>query len=134
MSKLSDIEGLGENYAEKLKAAGVTTIENLLEICCGKQGRKEVSQKTGINEKMILIWLNKADLTRISGVSTQYADLLKFAGVDTIVELAQRNPENLYAKLVEANEGGALVKKLPTQSQISDWITQAKELPRIVTY
>ena len=134
MSKLSDIEGLGEKNAEKLKKAGVTTLENLLDTCCSKKGRKDAADKTGINEKMILIWVNKADLSRIKGVSTQYADLLKYAGVDTIVELAQRNPENLYAKLVEANEGSVLVKKLPTQSQVSEWIDQAKDLPRVVTH
>jgi len=134
MSKLSDIEGIGEKYANKLKEAGVTTIENLLEKCCSKKGRSELAGKTGIKEKMILIWVNKADLARINGVSTQYADLLKYTGVDTIAELAQRNPENLFAKIVEANEGGVLVKKLPTQSQVSEWIVQAKELPRLITY
>jgi len=134
MSKLSDIEGLGEKFADQLKKAGVTSISSLLETGCTKKGRKALAEETGINEKMVLIWVNKADLSRIKGVSTQYGDLLKYAGVDTVAELAQRNPANLCAKMEEANEGGVLVKKLPSQSQVSDWVAQAKELPRVVTY
>ncbi len=134
MAKLSDIEGLGGKNAEKLKAAGVTTLEKLLDTCCTKKGRKDVAGKTGINEKTILIWVNKADLSRIKGIATQYGDLLKYAGVDTVAELAQRNPDNLHAKMVEENEDGILVKKLPSAKQVGDWVAQAKALPRKVTY
>lgn len=134
MAKLSDVEGIGEAYAAKLKEAGITSIENLLKTCCDKKGRKEVAAKSGIGEKQILNWVNRADLSRIKGVSTQYADLLKFAGVDTVPELAQRNPENLQLKMSELNEEKKLVRKVPTVSQTQDWVAQAKELPRVVTH
>jgi len=104
MAKLSDIEGIGEAYAEKLKSAGVGSLESLLKTCCDKKGRHDVAEKSGISEKVILGWVNRADLSRVKGISTQYADLLKFSGVDTIPELAQRNAENLQAKMEEVNE------------------------------
>ena len=104
MAKLSEIEGIGAAYSEKLEGAGITSLENLLKKCCEKKGRKELAEKSGISEKLILNWVNRADLTRIKGVSTQYADLLECAGVDTVPELAQRNPDNLQAKMVEVNE------------------------------
>ena len=134
MAKLSEIEGIGESYAAKLEAAGVSSLENLLELCSGKKGRKEIAEKTGISEKLILNWVNRADLTRIKGVSTQYADLLECAGVDTVPELAQRNPENLQAKMAEINQEKNLVRKVPAVSQVQDWVAQAKELPRVVTH
>ncbi len=134
MSKLSDIEGIGEKYAEKLKEAGVTTLENLLKLCCDKKGRHEVAEKSGIGEKVILGWVNRADLSRVKGISTQYADLLKFSGVDTIPELAQRNAENLQVKMEEVNEEKNLVRKVPVLSQVESWVEQAKELPRVVTH
>jgi len=34
-------------------------------------------------------------------VGSEYADPLERAGVDTVLELAQRNPGNLYQKLVD---------------------------------
>ena len=134
MAKLSEIEGIGAAYSEKLEGAGITSLENLLKKCCEKKGRKELAEKSGISEKLILNWVNRADLTRIKGVSTQYADLLECAGVDTVPELAQRNPDNLQAKMVEVNEEKKLVRKVPTVSQTQDWVAQAKELPRVITH
>ena len=134
MAKLSEIEGIGEAYAAKLEEAGITSLENLLQSCCEKKGRKEIAEKSGLTEKQILNWVNRADLTRIKGVSTQYADLLKFAGVDTVPELAQRKAENLQLKMAELNEEKSLVRKVPTTSQVEDWVAQAKELPRVITH
>jgi len=134
MAKLSEIEGIGEAYAAKLEGAGISSLENLLKQGCEKKGRKVIAEKSGVSEKMILNWVNRADLSRIKGVSTQYADLLKFAGVDTVPELAQRNAENLQVKMSELNDEKSLVRKVPTTSQVSDWVTQAKELPRIITH
>ncbi len=134
MAKLSDIEGIGDVYSQKLKDAGVTTIENLLEICASKKARKDMAEKTGVSEKLILEWVNRADLARIKGVSTQYADLLEFAGVDSVPELAHRNAANLQAKMEEINNEKSLVRKTPALSQVEDWIAQAKELPKVVTH
>jgi predicted flap endonuclease-1-like 5' DNA nuclease len=134
MAKLSDIEGIGETYAAKLADAGLTSQDSLLEACCAKKGRAEIAASTGISEKLILNWTNRADLSRIKGVSTQYADLLECAGVDTVPELAQRNAANLAAKMAEVNEEKNLVRKVPTESQTEDWVAQAKDLPRVVTH
>ena len=134
MSKLSDIEGIGDAYSAKLAESGITSLENLLKTCCEKKGRKELAEKSGISEKLILNWVNRADLARISGVSTQYADLLECAGVDTVPELAQRNAENLQAKMAEVNDDKNLVRKVPSATQVQDWVGQAKKLPRVVTH
>jgi predicted flap endonuclease-1-like 5' DNA nuclease len=134
MARLSEIEGIGKAYSAKLEEAGIGTLEDLLKVCCEKKGRKEISEKSGISEKLVLNWVNRADLSRIKGVSTQYADLLECAGVDTVPELAQRNPENLQAKMAEINGEKNLVRKVPTASLVQDWVAQAKELPRLVTH
>jgi len=134
MAKLSSIEGIGEVYALRLKEAGVGSVEKLLEMGASPAGRKELAQKTGLSETLILNWVNRADLTRIKGVSTQYADLLEAAGVDSVPELAQRNPENLRRKLVEVNKEKKLVRQLPTLAQVESWVKQAKTLPRVVRH
>ncbi len=132
MAKLSEIEGIGEKYAEKMAEAGIKTVEALLKTGGEKKGRAEIAEKTGISEKMILNWVNRADLTRIKGVSTQYADLLECAGVDSVPELAQRNADNLTAKMEEVNAEKNLVRKTPSATQVADWVAQAKELPKAV--
>lgn len=96
--------------------------------------QNNLAKKTGITEKLILKWANHADLIRIKGIGGEYSELLEAAGVDTVPELAKRKPENLYAKMVEVNEAKKLVRKLPTQMQVEDWIKQAANLPRVLKY
>ena len=132
--KLLEVEGIGEAYAVKLKAAGVGSTEALLKAGATPKGRKELADKSGIGDKLILEWVNHVDLFRIRGVASEYADLLEAAGVDTVVELAQRAPASLYSKMVEANKSKKLVRKLPTEKQVADWVAQAKKLPRAVSY
>jgi len=134
MAKIINVEGIGEVYAGKLAEAGLATTQALLEAGATPKGRQGIAEETGISGKLILEWVNHVDLFRIKGVGEEYSDLLEEAGVDTVPELAQRNPENLYAKLREVNAEKKLVRRLPAQSQVSDWVEQAKELPRVITY
>jgi len=134
MTKISGIEGIGNIYAHKLTDIGISTVEALLEQGASKKGRKEIADKSGIFEKEILKWVNRADLARIKGIGEEYADLLEMSGVDTVLELAQRNAENLHEKMAEVNEQKKLVRQLPAQSKVEDWVKQAKGLDRVVTY
>lgn len=134
MASLIRIEGIGNKYATKLKMIGISTTAALLEKGRTPQGRKDIAEKSGITKTLILEWVNLADLFRIKGVGEEYSDLLEEAGVDTVVELAQRNPANLYASIVNVNKKKKLVRKLPTEDQIGDWVKQAKKLPRVVEY
>jgi len=134
MARVINVEGIGKTYAEKLKAVGIMTTEELLEQCNTKKERADMAEKTGISEKLILEWVNLADLFRVKGVGEQYSDLLEEAGVDTVAELAQRNPANLYAKMVEVNNMKNLVNRVPPLSFVEDWVKQAKALPRVVEY
>jgi len=134
MAKLENIEGIGEVYAQKLREAGVGSVDALLKQGATPRGRKGIVEKSGISEKLVLEWVNHADLFRVTGVGEEYADLLEEAGVDTVPELAQRNPENLHQKMLEVNREKKLVRRLPALSQVGDWVEQAKSLPRVVTY
>ncbi|HMD90855.1 MAG TPA: DUF4332 domain-containing protein [Anaerolineaceae bacterium] len=134
MTALVDIEGVGEKYAEKLKAVGVKSTEDLLEKGKTPAGRKELAESSGVSEKLILGWLNRVDLARVKGIGSEYADLLEAAGVDTVPELSKRVPENLLKKMQEINTEKKLVRKMPVLTQVSDWVEQAKNLPRVITY
>lgn len=132
--KLSDIEGIGPAFEEKLKKAGMTTVENLLEKGATAKGRKEIAETTGIDASMILGWVNRADLYRIKGIGSEYSDLLEAAGVDSVPEMATRNPEHLTMKLEEINTEKDLVRRTPTLLTVEDWVAQAKKLPKVVTH
>jgi len=134
MSDVIEVEGIGEVYANKLKEVGIATSEALLEQGATRAGREKIAKDTEISHALILRWVNHVDLFRIKGVHSQYAELLEAAGVDSVPELAQRNPTNLHPGMVEVNEKKNLVRKLPTPEQVADWVVQAKALPRIVTH
>lgn len=134
MADLTTIEGIGEIYSGQLSAAGISTTEDLLEKAATPDRRQAIEEDTGISGKLKLRWAKMADLFRIKGVSEEYADLLEAAGVDTVPELAQRNPENLYQALVQTNEEKELVRGAPGEGQMADWVSEAKELPRVLTY
>jgi predicted flap endonuclease-1-like 5' DNA nuclease len=134
MTNIIDIEGIGKGYAAKLAAAGITTTQALLERGATPKGRQDLAEQTEISGKLILEWVNLADLLRIKGIGEEFSDLLEEAGVDTVPELAQRNPENLHQKMVEVNEAKNLVRRVPGLAQVTDWVAQAKELPRVITY
>jgi predicted flap endonuclease-1-like 5' DNA nuclease len=93
-----------------------------------------VAEESGIDESKILNWVNKADLFRIKGVGPQFSELLEAAGVDTVKELKNRNPENLYTKLVEVQAEKKITRAVPALKQVVKFVDQAKNLPPIVTY
>ena len=132
--KIAAIEGIGPVLGEKLKLAGIKTVEQLLEKGCDKKGRKTLATATGLSEKKVLVFVNNADLFRIKGVSSQYAELLKAAGVDTVKELRNRKPENLYQKMIEVNQSKKLVRQPPYLKQVQKFVAFAKELDPKVTY
>lgn len=134
MTSLIKIEGIGPKYAKTLAKAGIKTTQGLLKAGATPKGRQELEETTGISGKLILEWVNLADLFRIKGVGEEYSDLLEEAGVDTVKELAQRKPENLHQKILEVNAAKKLVRQVPSESQVKDWVAQAKGLPRAVKY
>ena len=134
MAKLVDIEGIGAASAAKLKDAGVDTVEELLLKGAKPKGREDLATATGISGKLILEWVNLADLMRINGVGEEYADLLEEAGVDTVKELATRNAGNLAEKMAEINEQKKLVRQLPSSVTVTKWVDEAKSLPPVVEY
>lgn len=134
MAKLEEVEGIGPAYAEKLRAAGIPNMGALLKKGSTSKGRKEIAEKSGITDKLILEWVNHVDLFRIKGVGSEYSDLLEEAGVDTVPELAQRRPDNLHAKMVEVNAAKELVRQLPSLKMVQSWVEQAKALPRVIEY
>lgn len=134
MYQLSAIEGIGPVYQEKLKQAGIGSADALLKQGATAKGREELEKATGISGKLILEWVNHADLFRVKGIGPEFADLLEEAGVDTVAELAQRKAENLHKAMLDTNGAKNLVNRMPSLENVRDWIEQAKKLPRLVQY
>ena len=128
------IEGIGPKYGAKLRAVKCSTPAQLLKDGATRKGRKQIADKTGVSDKIILRCVNMADLFRIKGVATQYAELLEAAGVDTVKELRNRNAANLAAAMKSTNDAKRLCRQVPSQNMIENWIAQAKKLKPMISY
>jgi predicted flap endonuclease-1-like 5' DNA nuclease len=133
--KIEDVEGIGAAFAEKLTAAGVTTTEGLLDRGATDSGRSRLAADTGISERLLLEWVNHADLMRLDGVGSEYADLLEAAGVDSCAELARRNAANLAQTFQELDAARPnTVRRVPSEETIRGWIEQADKLAKVVSH
>lgn len=133
--KIEDVEGIGPVDGGKLAKAGVTTTDDLLEQGAKPSGRESLQAATGISGKLILEWVNHVDLMRITGVGSEYADLLEAAGVDSPAELANRNAANLaitFQEVVAARP--SIVRRIPSEAEVTGWIAQSKGLPKVVEH
>jgi len=132
--KTVEIEGIGPAYAKKLAAVGIETTDQLLDQCGSAKGRSDVADKAGISAKLLLKWVNMADLMRISGIGGENAELLEAAGVDTVKELKMRKADNLAAKMAEINEQKKLTRRVASAKQVEKWVEQAKSLEPKITH
>ena len=133
--KIEDVEGIGPIFAQKLQAAGVNTTDELLDRGGSKAGRARLASASGLTETQLLEWVNHADLMRISGVGSEYADLLEAAGVDSCAELAQRNAANLAVTFQELDAARPnWIRQIPSEATVEAWIAEAKTHELAVTH
>jgi predicted RecB family nuclease len=134
MGSIDTIEGIGVRNATRLRKNRIRTTEALLRRGATRSGRREIAGATGLTTTQILGWVNRADLMRVKGIGEEYSDLLEAAGVDTVKELRNRNPENLLARMIEINKKKRLVRRLPTAPMVERWVAHAQELPPVVKH
>ncbi len=134
MAKLTDIEGIGPVLGAKFAEVGVRSVEALLKRGKDPSGRAQLSQQLSMDSGRLLRFVNAADLMRLRGVGGEYAELLEAAGVDTVWELRGRNASNLAATLRKVNEEKSLVRVVPGEGKVADWVAQAKTMERGVHY
>jgi len=133
---IETVEGIAKKMGDKLRKAGITRTDHLLDRGATRKGRKQVAEATGIDEKVILKWTNMCDLMRVRGIGEEYSELLEVAGVDTVKELRKRKPENLHKALCTANDSrkNGLVRQLPGLKQVEKWVEHAKGLDPMIKY
>jgi len=130
----AEFETLGTDVAEKLQKAGIKNCSELLERGKNPSGREAFVADLDLQSKEVLTLVNYADLCRITGISLKRASLLEAAGVDTVPELAQRNPANLFEKIQGVNKKKKILEQMPSKQDVAAWVAEAKKLPRVMTY
>lgn len=125
--------GLDVADSDNLSKAGVDKASSLLKSASTPTGRANLAKETGVDEAVIYTSVKKVDLMRVKGVGQKYAALLVAAGIDSVPELGTRNPANLLSAMSATNAKSALVENLPTVEEVTNWVTQAKSLKKIIS-
>jgi predicted flap endonuclease-1-like 5' DNA nuclease len=134
-TNIADVEGIGPAFADKLRAIGIKTTDDLLMAGATHEGRVRIAEQAGLSGDLVRTWVDKADLMRVPGIGPQYSDLLVAAGVDSPAELVQRNPANLAITLQEvvaARPG--IVRRIPSEADVAEWIAAAAQVEKVVEH
>jgi predicted flap endonuclease-1-like 5' DNA nuclease len=134
MANILKIEGIGSKYARRLTNFGIQSTARLLQVAAHKRGREDLADQCDIPEKLILEWVNLADLMRVKGIGEEYSDLLEEAGVNSVKELRNRRPDHLCQSLRQANAKRKLVRRVPSQNDVESWVQQAKSINPVITH
>ena len=144
LENIITVEGI-----DNLNEIGINTTFKLLKESKTRTKRKNLQKK--LKKKYdILTWANLADLLRIQrinvneiinltqidslGIDEDEALALEKAGIDTVKELARRNPVNLHKKLNEVWDKLEEEREPPNLDEVEDWIAQAKLLEPMLFY
>lgn len=132
-ANIHELKGVSLELILALGSMGIHNVAQLLAATGHPEDRAELASALQIDDDVLLELVNRADMTRISGLSVMTIELLVQAGVDRVVELRRRIPENLHGKLLSI----AIHQHLPNLPRLEDvrhWVREAKQLERAVYY
>ena len=130
---LREFRGLNLIDLDKLAAARIKHVDQLLAVGCTASGRAVLAKQTGVAETVILESVKLADLARIPGVKGIRARLYHDAGVDSIEKLAAWEPKALLEMVVDFVDRTGFEGIAPLPAEVSFSIAKAKQLPRFRT-
>jgi len=131
--QIQEMVGIEDEHLQKLNSIGINTTNELLLSGARRSDRKRLAALVGVSSKLVLEWVNRADLMRINGVNGYHANMLENLGIDTVVEMARRNPDSLFRKIA-ASEIDQWVRSKPSYTEVVNWIMLAKHMDRMVCY
>lgn len=131
---LKDFRGVDPGDAEKLSAAGIRDVKQMLQAGRTPSDRQELAQSTGVPVDTILELVKLSDLARLPGVKGIRARLYHDAGVDTLEKMAQWDPAELRAMLIDFVEQTGFDGIAPLPKEAASSVKTAQGLPKVVEY
>jgi hypothetical protein len=131
---LRDFRGANPDHVDRLADVGIGNAEQMLEAGRTRQCREELAVRTGVPLDAVLEFVKLSDLARIPGVKGIRARLYVDAGADTVAKLAEWDPDELRAMVVEfvKQTGFDGVPTLPAEARFT--VERARALPKVVEY
>ena len=133
-ANLKDFLGVNHQHTQALRKEGISTSEHMLKAGRTDEGRRKLSEETGVPFDAIMELVKLADLSRIGGLARKRARLYYDAGLDTLDKIAGWDSEKMQRMFVEFVERTGFGGSSPTPSEAAFTVKLARYLPRIVEY
>ena len=117
-----------------LKRRRITTCDQLLAAAGNYDNRAALAAATQIAPDQLIELVQRADLARVRGTGFVFSQMLRDLYVVDVKILADHKPATLYGRLRRYNRDTGTRSRAPTASEVTDWIEQARKLPKLVTY
>lgn len=128
------IKGVTATVQAALRAHAVYDSDQLVAAARTAADRQQLAQSAGVDSQVILKLVNRADLARVRGIGAIFSDLLEEVGVDTVKELAARNPIHLHEAIAQVNLQKQLAQRAPSTDMVRSWVAQARRLSAALEY
>jgi len=121
------IEGIGTVYGERLRKAGVKTVQDLL-----GSTAEDIAKICDVSEDEAQRWIAMSRFCWLETISEEDAEAIVYAaGIGSLKELAEADPEELLNEILEAVKLGHV--QVPkgyefTLENVKKWIEEAKDL------
>jgi hypothetical protein len=125
---ISEVFGLSEVHQSRLAEHRITNTDHLVRLRLEPSRMHEVSRETGYPIAQIRRWVNLAELMGVAGIGPAHAALLHAAGVDSLGRLAQRDPNSLAPRLVDAARLNKESPAPPSPRVLARWILSARAM------
>lgn len=117
-----------EDVAE-LHETDVKDVDALAAKAATVEGRAELAEAADLSRAEVDSIAYDLDLGRVRGVGRKSIALLNTAGIESVGELAEYEPEELAGLLITANDEEHVVEHMPSVDTLAYWIDQSRELP-----
>lgn len=132
--KLEDIHSISAEQTEKLAGIGISDVKGLLEKGRTQDDREDLAKRSSIPNEEILKLVKLADLTRLVDIKGQRVRLLYEADIDTLEKISTYDPVKLHEILMAVNSEKQILRRQPTIVETSYWVSQARELEKIIEF
>ena len=126
MAAIDTVGGIGLSHARRFRQSGIRTTDALLRRAATRAERCDLAERLSVSERELLELALRIDLMRIRGLGRKYVDLLNAVGVSTAEELRTRDPDTLFAMMVQINGRRRMVHRLPSLERVRTWVAEAQ--------
>ncbi|MHA2246829.1 MAG: DUF4332 domain-containing protein [Candidatus Hodarchaeales archaeon] len=131
---LNQMLGINPKFIERLANVGIKTANQMIEAGKTKSQRLSLAKRLDIPYDIILELVKLSDLSRVGYVRTKFTRLFYNAGIESPAELSKWDNIELRSFLNNFIEKSGWEGIAPFPSDLSNYIEDAKRLPKIIKY